>query len=326
MPALAVTPFLATAGLGLACVLILAERTGKAVRSPAKSALLAHSAGAVGWDAASRFTRRSIRPARWPVRCWSRGWPPWPARWPSLAVLVVPGVASLLTLIWIRHRSDNPDAPKPQRGVGSDGGIVTASARRRSARPPDRLPGVFWQFALAAGAATAGLMTFGVIAYHLTQDRVVPVAAIPLVYAVAMASGGVAALGTGWLYDHMKGRVLLPLPFLVAAVPPLAFTDSVPAVLIGVSIWGLAVGVQDSTVKALVADLVPPPRRATAYGIFAAVQGTAAILGGTMAGALYERSLPALFAVVGATQLMALLLLIVTLRHPLQGERPAVTC
>ena len=48
VPALAVTPFLAGAGLALACILILAERTGKAIRSPAKTALLAHAAGAVG--------------------------------------------------------------------------------------------------------------------------------------------------------------------------------------------------------------------------------------------------------------------------------------
>ena len=50
VPALAVAPFLVGgAGLALACVLILAERTGKAVRSPAKSALLAHAAAAVGF-------------------------------------------------------------------------------------------------------------------------------------------------------------------------------------------------------------------------------------------------------------------------------------
>jgi hypothetical protein len=73
--------------------------------------------------------------------------------------------------------------------------------------------------------------------------------------------------------------------------------------------------VLDSTVKALVADLVPPSRRATAYGVFAAVQGAAAIGGGIMAGALYERSLPILIAAVIITQIIALVLLIATLRH-----------
>src|SRR3954462_864366 len=48
VPALAVTPFLGVAGLTVACVLVLTERTGKAVRSPAKSTLLAHAAGPVG--------------------------------------------------------------------------------------------------------------------------------------------------------------------------------------------------------------------------------------------------------------------------------------
>ena len=75
VPALAVTPFLAGAGLALACVLILAERTGKAVRSPAKTALLAHAAGAVGLGRASRSTRCSTKPAPSLVRCWSRRLP-----------------------------------------------------------------------------------------------------------------------------------------------------------------------------------------------------------------------------------------------------------
>ena len=63
------------------------------------------------------------------------------------------------------------------------------------------------------------------------------------------------------------------------------------------------------------ADLVPAPRRATAYGVFAAVQGVAAVAGGVMAGALYERSLPILIAAVVATQIIALILLITTLRR-----------
>src|SRR5690242_5201107 len=40
VPALALTPFVGAAGLALACALVLAERTGKAVRSPSKSTLL----------------------------------------------------------------------------------------------------------------------------------------------------------------------------------------------------------------------------------------------------------------------------------------------
>ena len=105
-----------------------------------------------------------------------------------------------------------------------------------------------------------GLVTFAVISYHLTQDQVVPVAAVPLIYAAAMAAEALAALGSGWLFDRTRGRVLAVLPLLVAAVPILAFASSPLIAITGVLVWGAAGGVLDSTVKALVADLVPASR------------------------------------------------------------------
>ena len=48
VPLLGFTPLLGTAGLAVAAALILAERIGKAIRSPAKSALLADAASQVG--------------------------------------------------------------------------------------------------------------------------------------------------------------------------------------------------------------------------------------------------------------------------------------
>jgi MFS family permease len=129
-----------------------------------------------------------------------------------------------------------------------------------------------------------------------------------------MGAAALAALATGWIYDRVKGRVLLGLPLLVTAVPALAFANAPAAALTGVVLWGAATGVQDSTVKALVADLVPPPNRATAYGAFAAVQGFTAIVGGVMAGALYDYSVVVLVVAVAATQIIALGLLIACLR------------
>jgi MFS family permease len=232
-----------------------------------------------------------------------------------MAVLIVPGAAALLVLVWIRRKMLDP-------AVSENASAPPASTMARETPRPwwrwrsaASLPTVFWLFAAACGAATAGLVTYGVISYHLTRDQVVPVAAVPLIYAAAMAAAALAALLSGWLFDRHGGRVLLSLPILVAVVPALAFTNSAVVAIVGVLIWGAAVGVQDSTVKALVADLVPTARRATAYGVFAAVQGAAAIAGGTLAGALYDRSLPALIATIAAIQLIALVLLAVTLRR-----------
>jgi MFS family permease len=62
--------------------------------------------------------------------------------------------------------------------------------------------------------------------------------------------------------------------------------------------------------------MVPAGRRATAYGLFAAVQGAAAVAGGALAGTLSTRSVPALVAIVAVLQLVALVLLLRTLRTP----------
>ncbi|WP_418607748.1 MFS transporter [Georgenia sp. SUBG003] len=177
------------------------------------------------------------------------------------------------------------------------------------------LPPEFFRYAAAASLTTGGLVTFGVISFHLTTDGLVPVATVPLVYAGAMAVEALAALVVGSAYDRVGSKVLYVVPVLVALVPALALSSALAAVLLGVVVWGVAFGVQDSTVKALVAELVDAPRRATAYGVFAGIQGALAVVGGGVVGWLYEVSLPALVVVVALSQALALVLLVTTLRR-----------
>jgi Major Facilitator Superfamily len=314
VPALAITPFLAGAGLAVACVLILGERLGKAVRSPAKTALLAHAAAAVGLGrgfgvhkaldqlgaVAGPLLVAAVTAAAGVI-------------WPAMAVLIVPGAVAMLLLFRIWRSMGSPVVSDEDRGPKETSTPEPRESVLSSLH--GRLPGVFWLFAAASAAISAGLVTFAIIAYHLTQDHVVSLAAVPLIYAAAMGAEALAALGSGWLFDRTKGGALLGLPLLVSAVPVLAFAPSPLVAMAGALLWGAAGGVLDSTIKALVADLVPASRLATAYGVFAAVQGAAAIAGGVMAGALYERSLPILIATVVVTQIIALVLLIATLRQ-----------
>lgn len=195
--------------------------------------------------------------------------------WPAFVALAVPGAATMGLLVWPRRRTGDPLREEAQTA-----GLAPAptSLRRAGRQPPP-----FWLFAASAGLAAAGLVTFGLISYHLVHDR-------------------------------FGGRGLLVLPVLVAAVPALAFSNARPFAFAGVLLWGAATGLQDSTVKALVAQLVPAGRRATGYGMFAAVQGVAAVAGGALAGELSTRSLPALITVVAAVAGGALALLAGTLR------------
>lgn len=310
VPLLAVTPLVGAAGLVLASLLILAERAGKAIRSPAKSALLAEAATAVGsgrgfgvhkaLDQIGAFAGPLLVAAL----LGATG-----TLTPALAVLVIPGAVAMGLLLWLRSRTPGP--PRTGRPAGTWWQDTVGSGLGRR----------FWMFALAAAAATAGLVTFGMIGFHLTRTALLPLAAIPLAYAGGQLVAAFAALLTGLRYDRIGARVLYLLPVLVLLVPIFAFTRNIALVLLGIACWGAANGVQDSTIKAVVADLTPRDRRATAYGVFAAVQGAAAVLGGGLAGLLYERSLPALIAVVAGLQVITVVLLLLTDRS--SPTRPA---
>ncbi len=309
VPLLAVTPFLGAAGLVVASALVLAERTGKAVRSPSKSTLLAGMTAPVGrgrgfavhksLDQVGAFAGPLVVAGI----AAATGALPW-----AFVALAAPGVVALVLLAQLRRRA--PLDVTPSRAEAS---VTTGGARR--------LPRSFALFALSCSASTLGLMTFGVVSYAAVDHGLLTLAAVPLVYAGAMAVEAVAALTTGFAYDRVGGRVLYVLPLMVAVVPALVFTRSLALVLVGIALWGLATGVQDSTVKALVADLVPRGSLATAYGVFAAAQGVAVLVGGGLAGALYQDHLTVLIAIVAGAQVVSLVALTRTLRTASADER-----
>ncbi len=321
VPLLAVTPVLGVAGVAVASALILLERAGKAVRSPAKSALLARMAAHTGrgrgfavhkaLDQVGAFAGPLLLTGATAATG---------VLWPGLALLAVPGALSLLLLGQLRRNvpsvtePEDTEEPAPSAFLAS-----TAGALRRSVLGAD-LPREFHVFSLAVALTTAGLMTFGVISFHFVQAGLVSLAAAPLVYALAMAVEALAALATGGLFDRHGGRVLLAVPLVVAAVPPLVFAPGLGLVLTGVALWGAATGIQDSTVKAYVADLVPAGRRATAYGVFAAVQGLGALTGGALAGALAGDHPGALTACVAVLQAASVLLMLKTLSGPARAR------
>lgn len=320
VPLLALTPLLGAAALFVASALVLIERTGKAVRAPAKTVLLADAAGAVGrgkgfgvhklLDQIGAFSGPLIVS----VVVALTG-----VLWPAFLVLVVPAAIAMVTLVLLRRRVPDTSvyAPPEERRAPP----AELPAGRRSVRflaglgqmePATR--GTFLLFASFSTLTTFGLITFGLISFHLSAAKLAPLAAIPLVYAVGMATAAVAAVVVGWAYDRSASAVLYVVPLLTAFVPALALGGSLLLVIVGVALWGAATGLQDSTVKALVADLIPSAQRGTAYGWFAVFQGVAAFVGAAIAGALYGNVL-LLSALVIVAQLGAIALLVIVRRR-----------
>ncbi|MBO4260723.1 MFS transporter [Streptomyces griseorubiginosus] len=306
-------PLLGVVGtLWAACVLVIAERVGKAVRSPAKDALLSHATASTGrgrgfavheaMDQVGALVGPLVVAG---VLALTGG-----DYAPALGVLALPGVAVLVLLVWLRSRVPNPRSYEEEHAPHEHEPHEHESATPGSAPAAlSRLPRAFWRYAAFTATTTAGFTTFGVLSYHLVERHLLAAAWVPVLYAAAMAVDALAALATGWLYDRHGARVLVVLPVLAAVVPALAFTRTVGLAVAGSLVWGAAMGIQESTLRATVADLVPPGRRATAYGVFAGVVGAASLAGGALTGALYGTSIPALIAVVAGVQALALVLL-----------------
>lgn len=314
VPLLAIAPFVGGVGLALAATLILLERAGKAIRSPSKSALLARVAVSVG-----RGRGFAVHKALDQVGAFAgplvvagvialAG-----VQWPAFAVLAIPGAACMWLLFSLKRHSDATPSESPDSPPAEKAGLAAAPVS--TIVEPRALPAHFYAFAASCALGTLGLMTFGVISYHLVEAGLVTVAVVPLLYAAAMATEAVTALVTGFAYDRWGATILYALPVVIAAVPALALSETWLLVLAGLLIWGAATGVQDSTVKALVADLVPQHRLATAYGVFAAFQGVAALAGGTLAGGLYAEHRTLLIALVALAQACSAGLLMLALRR-----------
>jgi len=306
---MAAVPLLALAGnWEVAALLIIAERVGKATRNPPRDAMLSHAAKEMGYgwgfgvhEALDQFgalfgpllVALVLAVSNHDYRL-------------AFAALAAPA-AITLTLVLVARRF----FPRPQ-DLAAGPAEVTATG----------LPRVFWIYLAGAALVAAGLADFPLIAFHFSQARTVSAPIVPVLYAVAMAASGTGSLVFGRLYDRSGIAVLIPLAVAGAAYAPLVFLGGVWAAVAGVAMWGLGMGVQESIIPAAVAPMVSPDRRASAYGLFTGVYGTAWVIGSVAIGLLFDVSLGAVTAFAVAVQLAAVPFLVaVRRRTPLSGRQ-----
>jgi predicted MFS family arabinose efflux permease len=288
---MAAVPLLALAGSWqLAALLIIAERVGKATRNPPRDAMLSHAARQMGYgwgfgvhEALDQFgamfgpllVALVLAISQHDYRL-------------AFAALAVPAAITLSLVLAARRLF-----PRPQDLAAGPAEVGAG------------LPRVFWLYLAGAALAAAGFADFPLIAFHFQQAATVRAPLVPVFYAVAMAVSGVGSLVFGRLYDRAGIGVLIPLTVAAAGYAPLVFLGGPWAGLAGVALWGLGMGVQESIIPAAVAPMVAPDRRASAYGLFTGVYGTAWVLGSVAIGALFDVSLGAVAAFAVAAQLAA---------------------
>jgi MFS family permease len=288
-------PLLAFAGYWqLAALLIVLERIGKGIRSPARDTMLSYAAKGVGrgWGFAVHEALDQVGAVIGPIVF-------------SLVFLFHGGYREGFTLLWIPALLTLAVLALARKKVPSPQKLETPEEESRQ-DIKDKLPKVFWLYTIFTLFSVAGFANFQLISYHLKVQAIIPDANIPLIYAIAMGVDALAALLVGKAYDKIGLISLLAVPLLTLPIPFLTFSYSYSLVLIGIVLWGMVMGIQETIMRAAIADLTPVERRGFAYGIFHTVYGASWFLGSALIGLFYELSVDYLILFVVVMELISI--------------------
>jgi len=147
-----------------------------------------------------------------------------------------------------------------------------------------------------ADMSQAGYTHFQLMSYHFKVSSVVPDAQIPVFFAIAMGIDALVALIIGHLFDRIGLLAMMIVPLLSLPIAPLVFSASYGAALVGMVLWGTVMGIQETIMRAAIADMIPITKRGSAYGIFNAAYGLFWFLGSVLMGVLYDVSIGYLIA------------------------------
>ena len=299
-----------------ACGLLIIQRMGKAIKKPAKDTIMSFAASqeGVGKSFGIQEVLDQIGAFLGPVllyvvmlfktegstfEIYSR----------CFAVLAVPGAITILLLLITKYKFPNPENFEPEE-------------KRFT---PFKVKKEFIFYIAGISLFAFGFIDYSIIIMHVSKtytnisaqltetSSLVNSGTLPLLYAGAMLVDAVAALVFGLMYDKKGVKALAWSTVISAPFAILVFgTKSTSALLLGIALWGVGMGAQESILKAAVTKMVPKSSRATGYGVFECSFGVFWFLGSWLLGVLYDISIPAMITVSVVSHLAAIPLYIVS--------------
>lgn len=293
-----------------ACGFLIIQRMGKAIKKPAKDTIMSFAASqeGVGKSFGIQEVLDQIGAFLGPVllyvvmlfktegstfEIYSR----------CFAVLAVPGAITILLLLITKYKFPNPENFEPEE-------------KRFT---PFKVKKEFIFYIAGISLFAFGFIDYSIIIMHVSKtytnisaqftetSSLVNSGTLPLLYAGAMLVDAVAALVFGLMYDKKGVKALAWSTVISAPFAILVFgTKSTSALLLGIALWGVGMGAQESILKAAVTKMVPKSSRATGYGVFECSFGVFWFLGSWLLGVLYDISIPAMIAVSVVSQLAAI--------------------
>jgi len=202
-------------------------------------------------------------------------------------VAVIPGaLAVLLLAVGVREPAATP-------------GHVRRNPIRRDAMR--QLGPAYWWVVALGGVFTLARFSEAFLVLRAQQIGI-PIAWVPLVMVAMNVVYALSAYPFGRLADRVSHHGLLAagLAVLIGADLVLGSATHWSALLAGVALWGVHMGMTQGLLAAMVADTAPADLRGTAFGLFNLVSGVAMLIASVLAGLLWEWAGPAATFQAGA--------------------------
>jgi MFS family permease len=306
-----------------AAIFMVTERIGKALRSPARDAIVSSAVKQVGTGFGFGLLELmdQIGAIAGPLMIAAFFAFTGAAQKTSIdyrhayALFWVPFIILMACVIFAFFRVPEPSVLEPKK-----------------INEPKNLSKLFWMYVIFTFLTSAGYINFAIIGYHFKIKNILSDAMIPVYYAVAMAVDGIMAIAIGKLYDVFKERskresggmgTLIVIPVVSVIIPFFAFVNGPWFALAAIAAWGIVMGAHETIMRSSIADITPIKKRGTGYGIFSAGYGLAMLIGGFLAGILYDKSLPWLFVMTTTFQVAAIIVFFMMKREINASARSA---
>ena len=293
-------PLLALAGSWeIAAALMIAERIGKGIRVPSRDVMLSHACSQVGqgWGFGLHEALDQIGALLGPlivaVVLYYHG-----SYQLGFTFLLLPAVLAILVLVISRFlypKPSNLEVEVPQ--------LNTKGFKK-----------TYWLYVIAAALIAAGFADFALISYHFQKVGVISAALIPILYALAMGVDGISALIFGRLFDKIGLSIMIVVALISSLFAPLVFLGGFYMVFMGMVLWGVSMGAQESIMRSSVAIMSNVKRRGSAYGVFQTIYGVSWFAGSLLIGALYDFSIYYLVGFSVLIQIVSIPVFILMLR------------
>ena len=191
-------------------------------------------------------------------------------------VAVIPGVLAVALLVFGIREPERERTARPINPI-----------QRDSLRQLSR---AYWWVVAIGAVFTLARFSEAFLVLRAAEGGL-PLALVPLVLIAMNVVYSLTAYPFGRLSDRIGHAWLLALGLavLIGADVALAYSNHWTWVWLGVSLWGLHMGITQGLLATMVANAAPADLRGTAFGLFNLVSGLALLIASALAGLLWDQ-------------------------------------